>query len=174
MKKIFRQISILGITAVLLNACKPDNDFMVGQPANRVEQLTGTWKLETVTQTDLLAQNYNYADPSRPTVDLVKQDITVAAPFTDIALTLVSDAVAPTTFSVNYGAGPKIFKLTSGNWKVDDILAPGKIQLINGTDTTNTIIGGVNNLSAGILSLQLTKYQGTKAVTRYNYNFKKN
>lgn len=159
---------------VLLFSCKPDNDFTIGQPQNRINQLAGTWKLQNVIQIDLDAQNKNFVDPARPDINLIQQDITDIAPFTEMALTFANDGGNPSTFTINYGAAPKIFKLTSGTWRVDDIKTPGRINLINGTDTMKTILGSVNNLSAGMLTLQLIKSQGTKPVIQYNYNFKKN
>ncbi|MDB5202413.1 MAG: hypothetical protein JWQ27_1822 [Ferruginibacter sp.] len=175
MKKTFKYFIALGLCGALLYSCKPDNDFTAGQPQNRMAQLAGAWKLQSVSQIDLIAKSNNFSDPSRPEVDLTTQDITAVAPFTDMTITFAEDATnAPTTFSVIYGNAPKIFKLSAGTWKVDNLTAPGSIKLINGVDTTTTLIGAVNNLSLGMMTLQLKKYQGVKAVTQYNYNFKKN
>ena len=174
MKNNIKYFLFICITAVLLNACTPDKDFSIGTPANRISQLSGTWKLQTVTQTDLSAQNNNFVDPARPDVNLISQDVTAAAAFTDITLAFMNDANGPTTFNINYGAAPPIFRLSSGNWNVDNLQAPGVIKFINGADTTNTTIGGLNNLASNMLTLSVIRYQGVKAVTRYNYNFSKN
>lgn len=176
MKKIIKIAGLFAIIISLLDACTPDKDFTIGAPQNRPAQLAGTWKLQTVSQIDLIAKNYNFVDPSRTDISLIQQDISDAAAFTDMSMVLSIDAAnVPTTFTINYGNAPKIFKISSGNWKVDDLKAPGNIKMINGTDTISTIIGGVNNLSSNLMTLQLIKYQQSgKPATQYNYNFKKN
>lgn len=175
MKKIVNISILLCICIAGVYSCRPDNDFSLTKPQNRVAQLAGTWKLQSVLQIDLLAKSNNFVDPARPDINLLQQDITNIAPFTDLAVTFVNDGSnVPSTFSINYGAAPKIFKLNGGTWKVDDLNAPGNIKFINGPDTVKTILGNVNNLSAGMLTLQLTKFQGIKPVIQYNYNFIKN
>lgn len=166
---------LLCLAAVLVYSCKPDNNFSIGQPQNRVAQLAGVWSLQTATQTDLIAKNNNFVDPARPDINLVQQDITSMAPFTDMKLTFTNDGSnVPSTFAINYGGAPKIFKIAAGTWSVDDLKTPGTIKLINGVDTVSTVLANINNLSAGMLTLQLTKLQGTKPVIQYNYNFIKN
>lgn len=174
MNNKIKQFTGIFLLALLFNACKPDDDFLIGSPSDRIQQLSGTWKLNTVTQIDLNAKRYNFSDPTRPETDLISADITNAAPFTDVTLILNTAGNATSTFTANYGGAPKIFKLTSGNWKLDNDLTPGKINFISGTDTTKTTLGGINQLSAGMLTIQVTKYQGTKTAIQYNYNFKKN
>jgi kynureninase len=174
MKKIFSIITFTCLSALLFTACQPDDDFVIGQQADRIQQLAGTWKLQNVVQTDLNARNNNFVDPSRPSVNLISQDITAVAPFTDMTVTFSQSNSMPSTFTINYGNAPHIFKVSAGNWTVDNVKAPGTIKFVHGTDTASTMLGGVNNLSAGLLNLQVVKYQGTKAVIQYNYNFKKN
>lgn len=166
---------LLFLAAALIYSCKPDNNFSIGQPQNRVSQLAGVWSLQSVMQTDLIAKNNNFVDPARPDISLVQQDITNIAPFTDMKLTFANDGSnLPATFTINYGAAPKIFKIAGGTWNVDDLKTPGTIKLINGPDTVSTALANINNLSAGLLTLQLTKFQGVKPVVQYNYNFIKN
>lgn len=174
MNNKIKQLFAVLLVAILFNACKPDSDFLIGTPADRVQQLSGNWKLNSVMQIDLNAKRYNFTDPSRPETDLISADITNAAPFTDISLTLNTTGASTSTFTVNYGAAPKIFTHSTGNWKLDNDLSPGKIHFINGTDTTKTTLGGINQLSAGMLTIQVIKYQGTKTAIQYNYNFIKN
>jgi len=174
MKKIIC-FSALALSSILMiTSCQPDDDFTIGEPANRVEQLAGTWKLQSVTQIDLLAQSNNFNDPARPDIDLIKQDVTAAAPFTDLTITFAQSGGTPSTFTVNYGNAPHIFKHTGGNWSVDNLLAPGNINLANGTDTVKTKLGAVNTLASGTLVLSKIRYQGIKPVIQYNYNFTKN
>lgn len=165
----------IALVATLLYACRPEADFPVGDSINRVGQMSGTWKLASVTQVDLLAQRYNYQDPSRPDVNLVQQDITTVAPYTDITLTLNEDAAKkPTSFAVNYGNGPKIIRIPSGSWTVNDINYPQMVKMYNGADTVFFTLSNLNNLSSKMLTLQSTRYQGAKAVIQYNYIFNKN
>lgn len=174
MKKI-KIISLISLAIIALNACTPDNNFTIGAPQNRLQQLSGTWKLQTVTQIDLDAKSKGFVDPSRPDIDLIQQDITQGASYSDLSLTFnVDGSTIPSTFSINYGNAPKIFKISSGSWKVDNLQSPGTVKLINSTDTITTLLSNVNNLPQNLLTLQFIKYSGKKAVIQYNYNFKKN
>ena len=175
MKKINHFFFVICLSALVLNACRPDNNFSIGQPQNRLTQLAGTWKLQSVIQTDLNAKSNNYMDAVRTDINVQQMNITNAAPFTDLKLTFAEDAAnTPTTFSVDYGAAPKIFKSAGGVWKVDNLLAPGNIKFINGVDTVSLKLGNVNNLAANMMTLQKIKYQGIKPKIQYDYNFIKN
>jgi hypothetical protein len=172
MKKIISYSLLLCLMAVVMYSCKPDNDFKIGQPQNRLQQLAGTWKLQSVIQTDINAKNNNYVDDARQDVNVQQMDITSAAPFTDLKLTFAEGANnVPTTFAVDYGGAPKIFKNASGIWLVDDLATPGAIKFVNGTDTINLRLGNVSNLSANMLTLTRIKSQGTKPKIQYDYNF---
>jgi hypothetical protein len=174
MKKTLKIAGFICVVVMTMHACTPDRNFTVGQPQNRLAQLAGTWKLENVTQVDLLAKSNNFVDPSRPDVNIIQEDITDMAPFTDMTVMFAEDAGnVPSTFTINYGQSPKIFKISTGTWKVDDLKTPGNIKFINGTDTVSTGLGNVTNLSSNIVTLQRIKYQGTKPVIQYNYTFKK-
>lgn len=172
MKKILNITSLLCLVLVVLYSCKPDNDFTIGQPQNRLQQLAGTWKLQSVIQTDLNAKNNNYVDEARPDIDVQRMDITSAAQFTDLKVTFAQGVNnVPTTFSVDYGAAPKIFKNAAGTWMVDNLATPGAIKFINGTDTVSVKLGNVSNLSSNMLTLTRRKSQGTKPKIQYDYNF---
>jgi len=174
MKNIKKLAAVAAIASVLLYACTPDKDFSVGTPQNRMAQLAGTWKLQSVTQVDINARDNNFVDPTRPNVSLVQQDITTLAPYTDLSVTLTEDGTnAPTTFTVNYGNAPKIFKVSNGAWKVDNTSTPGAIKFINGTDTTATVLGNVNALANKTLNLQIFRYRDGEPLTQYNYTFSK-
>src|SRR6476661_828931 len=114
MKKILFQVCIAGSIALGMSSCHPDNDYTLSAPADRLAQLSGTWKLQNVIQTDLIAKGNNFADPSRPEVSLISRDITEAAPFTDLAVTFQLNNALPGTFTINYGNAPKIFKVSTG------------------------------------------------------------
>lgn len=172
MKKIMNIASLICLMLVLLQSCKPDNDFTIGQPQNRLQQLGGTWRLQSVIQTDLNAKNNNYVDAARPDINVQQMDITSAAPFTDLKLTFAQGADnVPTTFAVDYGAAPKIFKNAAGTWTVDNLVTPGAIKFINGSDTIKVKLGNVSNLSSNKLTLTRIKSQGSKPKIQYDYNF---
>jgi hypothetical protein len=172
MKKIISYSLLLCLVAVVMYSCKPDNDFTIGQPQNRLQQLAGTWKLQSVIQTDVNARNNNYVDAVRTELNVQKMDITNAAPFTDLKVTFTQGANnVPTTFAVDYGAAPKIFKNAAGTWMVDDLATPGAIKFINGTDTVMVQLGNVSNLSSNMLTLTRIKSQGKKPKVQYDYNF---
>lgn len=172
MKKIISYSLLAFLMAVTVQSCKPDNDFSIGQPQNRLQQLAGTWRLQSVIQTDLNAKNNNYVDAARPDINVQQLDITSAAPFTDLKLTFAEGADnVPTTFAVDYGASPKIFKNAAGSWMVDNLATPGAIKFINGVDTINVKLGNVSNLSASKMTLVRIKSQGSKPKIQYDYNF---
>src|SRR6476661_6994210 len=99
MKKIVT-ISFACILFVI-SSCKPDNNFSIGQADNRIAQLAGTWKLQSVIQTDLIAKSNNFVDQTRTDISLVQQDITSMAPFTDLTVNFATDANGPSTFAIN-------------------------------------------------------------------------
>lgn len=172
MKKIISYSLLACFMTVAMYSCKPDNDFTIGQPQNRLQQLAGTWKLQSVIQTDLNARNNNYVDAARPDINVQQMDITSAAAFTDLKVTFTQGPNnVPTTFAVDYGAAPKIFKNTAGTWMVDNLATPGAIKFINAADTINVRLGNVSNLSLNKLTLTRIKSQGTKPKIQYDYNF---
>ena len=172
MKKILSYSLLAGLLAVSMQSCKPDNDFTIGQPQNRLQQLAGTWRLQSVIQTDLNAKNNNYTDAARPDINVQQMDITSAAPFTDLKLTFAQGADnVPTTFAVDYGAAPKIFKNAAGTWMVDNLATPGAVKFMNGSDTIQVKLGNVSNLSSNKLTLIRIKSQGSKPKIQYDYNF---
>lgn len=170
-----KKLSFLIIFIVIaFMGCTPDNDFTVGTKQDRVKQLSGTWTLTSVTQTDLFAKNYNYNDPSNPNVNLISQNISGIAPFSNIKLTLGLNGTAPGTFTIDYGSAPPVFNLTAGTWALDNNITPGKLNLINGTDTTKLVLYNLNYLSANQFGLSRIRYEGAKPVIQYDYAFQKN
>lgn len=172
MKNIFFALTF--ICCVLLFSCRPDAYKEIGQPLNKLQALSGNWKLVQVTQTDLVAERYGYQDPSRPDVSLTSMDVTNVAPFSNFNMALTLGNSTAGTFTTTPGTAPKIIKFAAGTLNVDNVDVPSKLSFINGTDTVKMDIGNYTALANNALVLSLTRYQGNKAVLRYDYKFSKN
>jgi hypothetical protein len=154
--------------------CKPDAFEAVGEPFNKAQALTGNWKLNQVIQTDLVAQRYNYTDPSRADISLVSMDVTNVVPYTDFKMS-INIGTNDTTFSTTPGAAPRIIRFANGKLSFNDKENPSQLRFINGTDTVRMDIGNYSSLKiSNMLTLSLTRYEGDKAVLRYDYKFSKN
>jgi hypothetical protein len=165
MKKITFIIAISGI--LLLAACKRESIKDYQSLSNySLQALEGSWKLTKVTQTD--------EDSKRKLFPYKTMDLTSYLNLTNVALTLNLASAVPGTFAANYGTAPKIFKFTSGNWKLDDNNKPGKLWLINGTDTTKFIMGSYTQLGDKKLVLKKIKSLGGVPMIIYDYEFSKN
>ncbi len=165
MKKI---TTIIAISALLVYAaCKPESikDYQ-SSSAYSLEAFQGQWKITKVTQTD--------EDSKGKLFPYKTLDLTSVMSLTDIVLGLNVASATPANFTLTYGNAPKIFKLSAGNWKLDDNNKPGKLWLINGTDTTKFTIGSYNQLVNKKLLLKQIKYLGTAAMITYDYEFSKN
>ena len=171
MKNSFVSLFILSL---IFSACKPDAYKEIGIPSNKLESISGSWKLIQVTQTDLIAQNNGYQDPSRPDISLITLDITNTVPFTDFRMVLNVAASGPTTFTTTSGNAPKIIQFPTGNWVVDNVTNPTYLNFKNGADTLRMDIGNYSSLNLNnVLTLSRTKFQGSKPVIRYEYKFTK-
>lgn len=165
MKKITCIIAISGL--LLFAACKPESlkDYQSFSAVN-LSSFQGTWKISKVTQSD--------EDSKRKLFPYKTLDLTTSLNLTDIALTLNTASAAPAGFTVNYGTAPKVFKITSGSWILDDINKPGKLSLINGTDTVKFTLGAYSQLANKKLVLKQIKSLGGTAMVTYDYEFSKN
>ena len=120
--KIGLKKSLLVLSAaVFFAACTPVAHKEIGEQRNILSSLEGTWKLTKATQVDEAAKAKGF-----PFKEL---DITNLFPYTDFKLTLTLNAGAPGTFTTIPGASPKIIKLTSGTWTVDDAQHFGSCHL---------------------------------------------
>lgn len=162
MRKYF---CFLIVSAAVLFACKPETVPDIGEPTNKLEQVEGNWQLEKVVQADLNAIKYGF--PYK------EVDVTSKAPFTDFKISFTLNDGAPAGFSTTPGNAPKIIRLATGTWKVDNRDAPKLISLINTPDTVFVNFGSYNTLSEGKLKLQVIKRIEGKDYLRYDYYFKK-
>ncbi len=165
MKKIV--FAILVTMALYFAACKPESlkDYE-SNSAFSISSLQGTWKLTKVTQRDEDAARKGF-----PYKDL---DVTAALGQSQVAITLNLAGNAPGTYTINYGTGAKLLKVGNGNWFLDDVNKPGKMNLASGTDTAKLILSNYANLlNNKLVMVQKKFYNGKEAIT-YNYEFSKN
>jgi Domain of unknown function (DUF5004) len=165
MKQITFILAISGL--LLFAACKPAaiKDYEAYSAAT-VSSFQGVWKLTKATQTD--------DDSRRKLFPYKTLDLTSSLNLTDVKVTFNVTGNAPSGLSVNYGAAPQIFKISTGTWKLDDNNKPGKLWMINGNDTTKFTLGAYSQLSSNKMSLKQVKSLGTTEMITYEYEFSKN
>ena len=168
MKKHFSITHILTVfmITVLVGACHPDDaKNYIPRKSGDVASITGTWKGTSVTQRDNDAERKNFPYKT--------QDITAALDFTKVTLTLNSSSGLPGAFTINYGTAPAYFKISSGQWKADNISKISKIQLFNGNDTINMTMGSYLLLDQNRLQIKQVKTLLGKEAVTYEFNFSK-
>lgn len=157
--------TILAASAVLLS-CKPEQmkDY---EPVTSggIESIAGTWTGASVLQRDRDAERKNFPYKT--------QDVTSLLEFNKVRLTLVANAGQPTTFSIDHGGAPQIFRFTSGTWKVDNAQKVALIDLINGTDTIHLTLGSYSLLASNKMQLKQSKTLLGVEVINYEFNFSK-
>ena len=153
---------------VVFTACTPEKfGDVVGPVESNISNLSGNWKLVKVVQSDLEAPEKNSPFPSA--------DITTEFPYSDFRLTLNSAANAPTTFTTTPGNSPRVIRLASGTWRVDNLAAPGQVFFINGTDTVKAQFGSYPSSFDPSFKLRVDRVNAEtgKATMRYDYQFVK-
>jgi hypothetical protein len=165
MKKIV--FALLVSAALYLAACKPES-LKTYEPnsAFSLTNLQGTWKLTKVTQKD--------EDAIRKGFPYKELDVTTALNQNLVTLTFNLNGAAPGGYVINYGTAAKLLKVGNGNWILDDINKPGRINLASGTDTAKLILGSYANLLNNKLILVQKKFFNGKEAITYNYEFSKN
>jgi hypothetical protein len=166
--KIKLSLIVALMTGMIFASCSPE-DFgdVVGPVNNNINNLTGNWRLTKVTQTDLEASLKNSP--------FVSSDITTEFPYSDFRLAFNSAAGAPTTFTTTPGNSPRVIRLASGNWRVDNVAAPGQVQFINGVDTVKALFGSYPSSFDPTFKLRVDRIntETGKATMRYDYQFVK-
>jgi hypothetical protein len=166
MLKKNKAVSIALAAMIALSACHPDNaKEYVPVSTGSVKSVAGIWKGTTVLQRD--------NDAERKSFPYKAQDITNVLEFNKVKLTLQENAGQPTTFSIDHGGAPQIFKITSGTWKVDNTDKVGLVSLINGTDTIKLTLGSYNQLANNKMKLTQSRTLLGKDVITYEFNFSK-
>lgn len=163
-----KTLKYLTIMACILTifGCKPEEFGPITSNVEVIKQMQGTWNLTKVVQVDQDAKTKGF-----PYKEL---DITNVYAYKDLVLTLQADGSGkPSTFAITNGNSPKIADLTSGNWSVDNQMAPTSIELKNGTVTNKLSLGSYAGLSGGKLYLVKNKSINGKVILSYQYEFTK-
>ena len=163
---MIRSTLLIMLVAVVITSCQPEKmkDY-VPVTTGGVESIAGTWTGTTVLQTDMDAQRKNFPYKT--------QDISNLLEFNKVKITLTANAGQPTTFNIDHGTAPPIFKITSGTWKVDNAQKVGNISLINGTDTIKLVLGSYSLLASNKMLLKQSKTLLGVEVINYEFNFSK-
>jgi Domain of unknown function (DUF5004) len=165
MKKIF---SILAIAAAAgFAACKPDaiKDYEAASSAFKVSDLSGTWRMTAISQTD--------EDATRKGFPYKTVDLTNVVNASQIKFTINMNGGNPGTFAIDHGTGAKLFKSTSGNWLVDNASKPSQMWFANAGDTVKFIIQGYDNFLNNRMVLKRNRSLGGKTQVSYIYSFNK-
>ncbi len=167
MKHINKITIALLLAVVLFGSCKPDALKDLGMERDLLTSLNGTWKLVKATQVDEDAKVKGF-----PYQQL---DITNLFPYTDFVFNLTVAGGAPTTFSATPGSAPKLIKLNSGTWTVDNLKYPKNLFLTNGTSADTVSLGGYPVGAATTLKLRKEKrdFSTGKLLISYTYEFTK-
>ncbi|RYY68816.1 MAG: DUF5004 domain-containing protein [Chitinophagaceae bacterium] len=164
----FNHIKIaIAACGLLFVSCKPDSLKELGADRDILNSLTGSWKLTKAVQVD--------EDAARKGFPYKEKDITAIFPYTDFKVTFNTQAGAPTTFTVDPGASPKVIKLTSGTWSVDNLNFPKMVYLANGSATDTVSLGSYPVGAYNTFKLRKEKKDATtgKLLLSYNYEFTK-
>jgi hypothetical protein len=167
MKRILQILMLAPVLALVLHACRPLDYKSVGLPKENINTLFGTWKLTKVTQTD--------EESARKGFPFQTLDLTSTFQYTDFKLTFNGNGSTATTFATTPGNSPKIIKLASGNWTVDDPSNPKVITLANATDTSRITLGSYPIGITPVLKVKLEKRDPAtgKLFISYSYEFTK-
>lgn len=172
MNSVYKITSLIILAGLGLASCRPESFKEVGTPSAVVSSLAGTWKLTRVIQTDEDAKSKGF---SYGPINIQQIDLTNVFPYTDFKLTLNADGSTPTTFTAAPGNAPKIIKLTSGNWLLDDPAYPKVITMANATDTAKITLGSYPSGEAPVLKIRTERRDAStgKLLISYSYEFSK-
>ncbi|ELR73774.1 hypothetical protein C900_01384 [Fulvivirga imtechensis AK7] len=162
-----KNLLIIVIGLALIISCTPDEFPPLGDRPDRVQQLTGAWKVTQVTQTDNDAVRKGFPFFAQ------QQDITSAFNFTDLEIVLNVD----NSFAVDAGTAPNVIGMTAGQWETDDAEYPSEVIFKNGGQQMEIGIGSFASIGEGILTLKVIRYEdkgdALQPVITYEYKLKK-
>lgn len=166
MQILLKKSWMLVAVTLFFAACTPKEHKELGAPRNVIASLSGTWKLTKATQVD--------EDATKKGFPFKELDITSLFPYTNFVLTLNVTNGAPATFTTTPGSSPRIIKLASGNWTVDNIEYPKDITLTSGATTEKVTLGGYPVGASNTLKLRVERKDATgKLLISYSYEFAK-
>lgn len=153
--------------ALVFTACSPAERKEIGAPRNVVESLAGNWKLTKAIQVD--------EDAAKKGFPFKELDITSLFPYTNFVLQLNLNNGVPSTFTTTPGSSPKIIKLASGTWSLDDNISPKNVTLTSGTTTEIVTLGGYPVGPYNTLKLKVERKDAStgKLLISYSYEFAK-
>lgn len=165
--KLINKIFLFALIAGSFAACRPSYDKVIGESRDVLSSLNGTWKITKATQLDQNAFEKGFP--------YQKLDITTLFPYTEFKLKLDVANGQPTTFTTTPGASPRIIKLASGTWTVDDINYPKVVTLTSGSTTEKFTIGGYAIAPNNTLTVTVQRSDATdnKLLIVYTYEFTK-
>lgn len=145
--------------------CQPDPFKEIGDPIVPVESISGNWRLNKVTQTDINAEEKDFPYKSL--------DITDILPYQDVTISLTFSNGTPGAFTSANATNLDLFNVESGTWSVDQLQAPKTLYLVNNGDSSEITIGGYPNALRSSLVLSVIRVEeGTnKNIIRYDYEF---
>ncbi|MEZ4800209.1 MAG: DUF5004 domain-containing protein [Flavobacteriales bacterium] len=147
MKKLTYIFSILAIaTATMFVGCKPETKGELGEPFDKLEGISGTWKISKFSQIDL-------NNPIQEERDLSEFFIVDGEESTSIVFSKDGQ-----TFTVNPGPGKNYFG-TTGTWAFDNNDAPSIITLTNSETLVESefVLGSIVRSFDNTLVMQLKR-----------------
>ncbi|AHM63313.1 hypothetical protein D770_25340 [Flammeovirgaceae bacterium 311] len=155
---------------LLAFACSPDEPGPIGEPANKVNQIRGTWEISRVVQVDLAAEQKGF-----PTIARTK-DITNALPGMSYAgATFRFDATAngPGSFDIDKGNSPLMLPAT-GTWAFNDPQYPSAVVLTANGSNHELEIASFAQAEAGVIVFKVVRSAPERGpYVRYEYYLNK-
>lgn len=160
MKKISTYIAVI---CLAFASCKPETKGSLGDPADKVEGLNGTWEISGFVQ----------QDPNNPIRE--ERDLSEFYLVDGETPTRITFNKADRSYEVLAGPGKNYFG-TSGTWGFDNDAFPTYLYLYGAADTIQTLLGSIVTSSDNKLSIELENYcedaTGARTVTAvYKFNF---
>ncbi len=160
---------ILGLFCLTLafSNCKPECEVVIPTFGQSLDALNGTWKLQSVTQTDLITK-----ESPKPKKDITKtltdnQPATIRFDKSNMSYTMQG------TFKKNYLMG------MTGTFKFDNQDFPSAIKFTGSTSAADTLTSMLQSAmrpeytSTSVLTLTRTKMKAGKKAINYTYQFVK-
>jgi hypothetical protein len=147
-------------------ACSPDEPGPIGEPANKVEQITGTWEITRVIQVDIPAEQKGFPSIAK------SRDITDVLPgmsYAGATFTFDVNGAAPGSFEIDKGNSPLQLP-ASGTWAFNDPQYPSAVVLTaNGTEQVLQI-ASFAEVEAGAIVFELVRSAPERGpYVRYEY-----